>query len=158
MSIAIGLSDNQRASVAEELKRLLADTYTLYLKTQNYHWNVTGAMFSALHTLFEEQYGELAAANDEIAERIRALGHFAPGSYREFADLASIAEADSGTPPDAQTMLATLLRDHETLAATSRRVIDAADEAGDDVSADLATVRMQVHQKAAWMVRSTLGA
>lgn len=156
MSINIGLSDNQRKAVAEELNKLLADSYTLYLKTQNYHWNVVGPRFKSLHDMFEEQYTELAAANDEIAERIRALGHFAPGSYSEFAELATVKEADPGKVPSADNMIANLVRDHETLSATAKKVIEVGDDAGDDSTVDLATVRAQTHEKTAWMLRSML--
>jgi starvation-inducible DNA-binding protein len=139
---------------AGALARLLADTYTLYLKTQGFHWNVTGPRFYELHKLFEEQYGELAEANDEIAERIRALGVKAPASYGEFKPLASIAE-ETGAP-SAEEMLRQLLADHRTAARTARTVVETAEEGGDVGSADLATQRIRSHDKAAWMLEALL--
>lgn len=138
----------------EALSVLLADSYTLYLKTHNFHWNVTGPMFTTLHTLFMTQYTELALAVDEIAERIRSLGSFAPGSYSEFTKLADVQEA-SGRPT-ATEMIAQLVADQRTVAESAQRVIDAAETAGDAASADLATRRMDVHEKHAWMLRSHL--
>jgi len=142
------------SSVVEPLSRLLADSYTLYLKTHNYHWNVTGPMFNTLHTLFETQYTELALAVDEIAERIRALGEFAPGSYSAFGALASIKE-ETGRPAATQ-MIENLVADHTTLVESAKRVIAAAEKASDQASADLATRRVEIHQKNAWMLRSHL--
>jgi starvation-inducible DNA-binding protein len=139
-------------NTAEALEHLLADSYTLYLKTQNYHWNVTGPMFTTLHTLFEGQYTELAMAVDEIAERIRALGERAPGSYVEFAKLASVQESTS--TPGAMAMVEDLVGDMGRIRETATRVLDAAEASGDAVSADLATRRMDVAEKAAWMLRS----
>ena len=140
--------------VADATARLLADSYTLYLKTHNFHWNVTGPMFTTLHTLFETQYTELALAVDQIAERIRALGEFAPGSYTEFARLATVKEAKS--VPPAVEMIRQLVADYETVAATAQEVFDVADELGDQATADLATQRMQISEKNAWMLRSHL--
>ena len=146
------MSHNEQ--VVEALSRLLADSYTLYLKTHNYHWNVTGPMFTTLHTLFETEYTELALAVDEIAERIRALGAPAPGSYSEFSRLADVKEA-SGSPK-ATEMIEHLVADQATIVASARRVVEAADAAGDQASADLGTRRIDVHEKNAWMLRSHL--
>ncbi len=147
-------SDPKNDAVAQSLERLLADSYTLYLKTHNYHWNVTGPMFTTLHTLFEQEYQDLALAVDEIAERIRALGYRAPGSYTEFQQLASVKEA-SGTPK-ATEMVEDLVADQANLVRAARAVREAAGEAGDDASEDLAVQRIQVHEKNAWMLRSHL--
>jgi starvation-inducible DNA-binding protein len=143
-----------RAAIAETLGKLLADSYTLYLKTHSFHWNVVGRDFHQLHALFEEQYTELAAAVDEIAERIRALGGKAPGSYSEFARLASVRE-ETGAPP-AEEMIRQLLADHVTVARTAQQVAGTADEHDDIGTADLATQRLRVHEKAAWMLDSLL--
>lgn len=155
MKIDIGISPEQRKQIAGGLSRLLADSYTLYLKTHNYHWNVTGPMFSTLHLMFEEQYTELATAVDEIAERIRALGEPAPGSYKAFAELTSIEEEDQ--VPDADTMIRQLVLGQEAVVRTARELFPLVDEAGDEPTADLLTQRMQVHEKTAWMLRSMLG-
>jgi starvation-inducible DNA-binding protein len=136
------------------LERLLADSYTLYLKTHSYHWNVTGPMFSTLHLMFETQYTELALAVDEIAERIRALGAPAPGSYSQFMEHAKVKE-DRGVPK-AVDMIGNLVADHEAVAASGRRVVKAAQAAGDDASGDLGVRRIDLHEKAAWMLRSHL--
>lgn len=152
MKINIGIDEEQRKAIAEGLSVLLADTYTLYLKTHNYHWNVTGPMFQTLHTLFETQYNELALAVDEIAERIRALGEFAPGSYKQYAKLTSIKEADG--IPSAEEMIKDLVKGQEAIAKTARSIVPVADEASDEVSLDLLTQRMTVHEKTAWMLRS----
>lgn len=141
--------------VAERSARLLADSYTLYLKTHNYHWNVTGPMFTTLHTLFETQYAELALAVDEIAERIRALGYVAPGSYAEFGKMSTVKDAPRGVP-SAHEMIRQLVADNETVGATAQQVFDAADGAGDQATADLATRRIQQAEKNAWMLRSHL--
>ncbi|MEO7363459.1 MAG: DNA starvation/stationary phase protection protein [Gemmatimonadaceae bacterium] len=141
-------------TVVEALSVLLASSYTLYLKTHNYHWNVTGPMFSTLHTMFETQYTELALAVDEIAERIRARGAMAPGSYTEFARLSMVDEAMGH--PDARAMIATLVADQELIALSAKRVIEAADAAKDQASADLGTRRLDIHEKNAWMLRSHL--
>ena len=143
-----------RERVVDELGHLLADSYTLYLKSHNYHWNVTGPMFTTLHTLFETQYTELALAVDEIAERIRALGAPAPGSYTEFAALAKVEEARG--VPKAEEMIAVLVADQETVVAIARAVVLAAEEAGDQATADLGTRRIDLHEKNAWMLRSHL--
>ncbi len=154
MDINTGIPLDQRKKIAEGLSRVLADSYTLYLKTHNFHWNVTGPMFQTLHTMFEEEYTELAAAVDQIAERIRALGQFAPGSYKDYARLSSIEEAEG--VPEANEMVRQLVAGHEAVAASARSVFPAAEEGGDEVTADLLTQRMQVHEKTAWMLRSLL--
>ena len=154
MEIDIGIDAGDRERIAAGLSRLLADSYTTYLKTHNFHWNVTGPMFSTLHTLFETQYTELAAAVDEIAERIRALGVNAPGSYKAYAELSEIPE-ETGYP-DAREMLRQLVQAQEAVARTARNVMPLADAASDEPTADLLTQRMQVHEKNAWMLRSLL--
>jgi starvation-inducible DNA-binding protein len=150
----IGINSSDREAVASGLARLLADSYTLYLKTHNYHWNVEGPMFNTLHQMFEEHYVELAAAVDEIAERIRALGVKAPGSYSEFAKLASVEESDGGEA--AEEMIRQLMIGQENVARTAREAFPAAEKAGDEPTADLLTQRMQIHEKNAWMLRSML--
>lgn len=150
----IGINDADRRTIVEGLSRLLADSYTLYLKTHNFHWNVTGPMFNTLHLMFENQYKELAEAVDVIAERIRALGHFAPGSYRDFGRLSSIPEAEG--IPVAQDMIRQLGEAHETVIRTARELFPTVEKANDEASADLLTERMQVHEKTAWMLRSLL--
>ncbi len=150
----IGIDEAARRDIAQGLSRLLADTYTLYLKTHNYHWNVVGPMFNTLHLMFETQYNELALAVDLIAERIRALGEPAPGSYHEFSKLSSVTE-DTDTP-DAIEMIRRLVEGQETVARTARSVFPIAEQAGDQPTADLLTQRMQVHEKTAWMLRSLL--
>ncbi|HEX4951131.1 MAG TPA: Dps family protein [Blastocatellia bacterium] len=154
MQINIGIEEQDRKEIAEGLSRLLADSYTLYLKTHNYHWNVTGPMFQTLHLMFETQYNELALAVDLIAERIRALGFPAPGSYREFGSLTSIQE-DEDTP-DAQEMIRRLVAGQETVVRTARSIFPIVDKANDEPTADLLTQRMQIHEKNAWMLRSLL--
>lgn len=154
MHIDIGLSLEQREEVASHLSRLLADSYTLYLKTHNYHWNVIGPQFNTLHAMFEEQYTELATAVDEVAERIRALGISAPGSYSDFAKLTAVDEAGGGE--DAGEMLRQLVIGQETVARTAREAFPSADSANDQPTADLLTQRMQIHEKNAWMLRSML--
>ncbi len=151
-NINIGLDADQRQQVAGGLQRLLADTYTLYLKTHHHHWNVTGPRFRDLHLLFEEQYNELALAVDDIAERIRTLGFAAPGTYREFAELTSIAEHQTSLSADA--MLEDLVIAQETTVRTAREVLAPAQNFGDESSASLVADRMAVHEKAAWMLRS----
>lgn len=151
----LGIPDDQRRAIAQGLSRLLADTYTLYLKTHNFHWNVTGPQFNSLHLMFETQYTELALAVDAIAERIRALGEPAPGSYSAYAALATVKEADG--VPKADDMVAQLAADQATVVRTARAVFPAADEAHDEPTADLLTQRMQVHEKTAWMLRAQLG-
>jgi starvation-inducible DNA-binding protein len=155
MAIDIGIPEKNRKQIAAGLSRLLADSYTLYLKTHNYHWNVKGPLFNTLHTMFEQQYTELATAVDEIAERIRALGHPAPGSYKAFASLTSIEEEES--VPTAEEMIRQLVIGQETVTRTAREVFPLADEAHDEPTADLLTQRMQLHEKNAWMLRSMLG-
>lgn len=152
--IEIGIPENQRKEIAAGLSRLLADSYTLYLKTHNFHWNVTGKMFQTLHLMFEAQYNELALAVDLVAERIRALGVAAPASYREFGKLTSIKEED-GVPP-AEKMIRILVDGQEAVVRTARSIIPIAEKANDQVTLDLLTQRMQIHEKTAWMLRSLL--
>ncbi|MEM7610189.1 MAG: Dps family protein [Pseudomonadota bacterium] len=154
MKINIGIETDDREKIAAGLSRLLADSYTTYLKTHNFHWNVTGPMFATLHTLFETHYLELATAVDEIAERIRALGMPAPGSYAAFSKL-SVIEEETGTPT-AEEMIRQLVQAQEAVARTAREVMPLADAAADEPTADLLTQRMQVHEKNAWMLRSLL--
>ncbi len=153
MKIDIGIPENDRKEIAEGLSKLLADSYTLYLKTHNYHWNVTGPMFQTLHLMFEGQYTELALAVDLIAERIRALGFPAPGSYRDFSKLASIAEAAPGTTK-AEDMIRQLVEGQEAVVRTARSVFPVVERVNDEPTADLLTQRMQIHEKTAWMLRS----
>ncbi len=154
MEINVGISEKDREEIAAGLSRLLADSYSLYLKTHNYHWNVTGPQFNTLHQMFEAQYTELATAIDEIAERIRALGIRAPGSYSEYAELTSIEE---GTGREsAEEMVRQLAIGQETVVRTAREAFPAADAANDEPTADLLTQRMQLHEKNAWMLRSML--
>ena len=155
IGINIGISDKDRAAIAAGLSRLLADTYTLYLTTHNFHWNVTGPMFNTLHAMFMAQYTELWAAVDPIAERIRSLGHPAPGSYAQFGQLASIKDAPT-TPPKALEMVRILVEGHEAVARTARSIFPLADEASDEPTADLLTQRLTVHEQTAWMLRSLL--
>lgn len=152
--IDIGISEGDRKQISDGLSRVLADTYTLYLKTHNFHWNVKGPLFNTLHVMFEQQYTELATAVDEIAERIRALGFPAPGSYAQFSALTNITE-EPGVPT-AEEMLAQLARDQEIVVRTAREVFPVADDAHDEPTADLLTQRMQIHEKTAWMLRSML--
>lgn len=154
-AINIGISDQDRKKLAEGLSRLLADTYTLYLKTHYFHWNVTGPHFNSLHTMFETQYTELAVAVDDIAERIRAIGFSAPGSYKEFAKLTSIPETEG--VPDALTMVQQLVEGQEAVIRTAREFFPVTEEARDEPTADLLTQRMQIHEKTAWMLRAILG-
>ncbi|MDJ0701412.1 MAG: Dps family protein [Woeseiaceae bacterium] len=155
MELNLGINEQDREKIAAGLSRLLADSYTLYLKTHNFHWNVKGPLFNTLHLMFEEHYTELATAVDEIAERIRALGVRAPGSYREFAELTSIAEAEGDE--SAEEMIRQLVTGQETVVRTAREIFPAADAANDEPTADLLTQRMQIHEKNAWMLRSMLG-
>lgn len=148
------MSNPSNAAVVEGLKVLLATSYSLYLKTHNYHWNVTGPMFTTLHTMFETQYTELALAVDEIAERIRSLGAFAPGSYTAFAQLSTVTEENGR--PKAEEMIRILTDDQIKVAEAARRVVEAAEAAGDQASADLGTRRLDIHEKHAWMLRSHL--
>ncbi|MDQ8020774.1 MAG: Dps family protein [Moraxellaceae bacterium] len=154
MKIDIGISDQDRNEIAQGLSRLLADTYTLYLKTHNYHWNVTGPMFNTLHLMFETQYTELALAVDLVAERIRALGHVAPGTYGAYAKLSSIKENEG--IPKATDMIRELVEGQEAVVRTARSVFPAAERASDEATADLLTQRIQLHEKTAWMLRSLL--
>lgn len=149
-----GLTTKDRKEIAYKISLLLADTYTLYLKTHNFHWNVTGPMFNTLHQMFEEQYTELALAVDEIAERIRALGEPAPGSYAQFAALSSIEEADG--VPTARQMIKQLADDQDAVVRIARETVEITSAAGDEVSTDLLIQRMQVHEKTAWMLRAML--
>ena len=150
----IGISEKDRKKIAGGLSHLLADTYTLYLKTHYFHWNVTGPMFSTLHLMFETQYTELALAVDLVAERIRALDVYAPGTYRDFAKLTSIKESES--VPKAQDMIRELVAGHEAVVRTARSVFPVVEKAADEASADLLTQRLQLHEKTAWMLRSLL--
>lgn len=154
-NINIGLTDKQRLTIVKSLSKLLADTYTLYLKTQNYHWNVTGPQFSALHLMFEGQYNELALAIDTIAERIRALGEKAPAGYKEFSTLTVIKDGNGDL--SAEKMVVDLVQDNETVVRRAREAFPSVDEVNDEVTADLLTTRMEYHEKTAWMLRSTLG-
>lgn len=154
LPIDIGISDSDRAAVVAELSKTLADTYTLYLMTHNFHWNVTGPMFSTLHELFMTQYTETWQALDQIAERIRALGHYAPGTYVEYAKLSSIKEPDH--VPDAQEMIRMLVAGNESVAKTARKAFAIADSVNDQPTADLLTQRLDIHEKNAWMLRSLL--
>nr|WP_277877980.1 Dps family protein [Leptolyngbya sp. FACHB-261] len=154
MPINIGIDEQDRQQIAEGLSKLLADTYTLYLKTHNFHWNVTGPMFQTLHLMFEQQYNELALAVDLIAERIRALGFPAPGTYKEFAQLSSIKEEEG--VPTAEEMIRLLVEGQEAVVRTARSIFPVVDKANDEPTADLLTQRMQVHEKTAWMLRSLL--
>ena len=150
----IGIEETQRRKIADGLGALLADTYTLYLKSHNFHWNVTGPMFETLHLMFERHYQELWAAVDVIAERIRALGFPSPGTYGEFARLSSVKE-DPGVP-NAQDMIRSLVAGHETVTRTARKLVPSAEQANDQATLDLLTQRMQHHEKTAWMLRSLL--
>ena len=154
MNVNIGLDAEARKASADALSKLLADSYTLYLKTHNFHWNVTGPNFASLHVLFETHYTELADAVDEIAERIRALGCPAPGSYKQFAALTCIKEETD--VPSAEKMIAQLVADHEAVSRTAHKTLKTAQETDDEVTIGLATDRMTVHEKAAWMLRSML--
>ena len=155
MKIDIGISETNRQAITEGLSRLLADTYTLYMTTHNFHWNVSGPMFNSLHGMFMLQYTELWNAVDPIAERIRSLGHPAPGSYSEFSKLSSLPDAPS-VPPKAMEMVRVLALGHEAVARTARGLYDLVGEAHDEPSADLLTQRIGVHEQAAWMLRSML--
>ncbi|MBC7387164.1 MAG: DNA starvation/stationary phase protection protein [Cryobacterium sp.] len=154
LPIDIGISKEHREAIAEGLSHLLADSYTLYLKTHNFHWNVTGPMFQTLHLMFEGQYTELATAVDLVAERIRSLGHYAPGSYSEYARLSSIKEAEG--VPNAKEMIRQMVQGHEAVAKTARKIFAAAEKAQDEATADLLTQRIQLHEKTSWMLRSLL--
>jgi starvation-inducible DNA-binding protein len=154
-TIDIGISAKDRAVIANGLSHLLVDTYTLYLTTHNFHWNVTGPMFNTLHVMFMGQYTELWNAVDPVAERIRSLGHPAPGSYAQFARLSSLPDAPE-PPPKALEMVRVLVAGHEAVARTARKLFPLADKAGDEPTADLLTQRLTVHEQTAWMLRSLL--
>lgn len=152
--VNIGISTEDRAAIAGELSKVLADSYTLYLMTHNFHWNVTGPLFNTLHNMFMDQYSEEWTALDDIAERIRALGHHAPGTYREYSQLSSISEPDS--VPEALEMVRLLVKGNEAVAKTARTAFAKADGGSDAPTADLLTRRLDVHEKNAWMLRSLL--
>ncbi|MCT7986016.1 DNA starvation/stationary phase protection protein [Laspinema sp. A4] len=154
ISVNIGIDESTREQIAQGLSRVLADSYTLYLKTHNFHWNVTGPLFSTLHLMFEEQYQELALAVDEIAERIRALGFPAPATYGKFSSLTSIEENEG--IPEAEDMIRLLVQGQETVVRTSREMLALLEKANDQPTLDLLTKRMQIHEKNAWMLRSML--
>jgi starvation-inducible DNA-binding protein len=154
VKIDIGISEAQRRKIAEGLSHLLADTYTLYLKTHGFHWNVTGPMFNTLHLMFEQQYNELWTAVDLIAERIRSLGVYAPGSYQQIGKLSSIKE--EAKVPNAKEMLKQLVAGHEAVVRTAREVFPVAEKGNDESTCDLLTQRLQLHEKTAWMLRSML--
>jgi len=154
-AINIGISEADRGAIAQGLSRLLADTYTLYLTTHNFHWNVTGPMFNTLHAMFMQQYTDLWNAVDPVAERIRALGHYAPGSYADFGKLASVPDAPA-QPPKAMEMVRILVKGHEAVARTARELVPTVDKAGDEPTMDLLTQRLDFHEKTAWMLRSLL--
>lgn len=154
-TIDTGLTKTERADVAQELTKVLADSFAVYLKTHGYHWNVRGPEFFSFHNLLEQQYRDIWAALDDLAERIRALGVLAPQSFSGFGNLTSIKDGDP--EKEATAMLKDLMQDHETLIATTRKALEVADEAGDEASADLMTQRLAAHEKFAWMLRSTLG-
>ena len=157
MKIDIGITEQDRSDIVQGLSHLLADTYTLYLTTHNFHWNVTGPMFNSLHNMFMLQYTELWNAVDPVAERIRSLGHAAPGSYAQFGQLTSLPDAPA-TPPKALEMIAILARGHEAVARTARSLYPAVEKAHDEPTADLLTQRIGVHEQAAWMLRAMLEA
>jgi starvation-inducible DNA-binding protein len=152
--VQMGIDSLDKKAIAQGLCRVLADTYTLYLKTHKFHWNVTGPMFGSLHLMFEQQYTELATAVDELAERIRTLGTYAPGSYREFQSLTTIPEEEYH--PSAEEMVRLLAEGHERVSATIREMFEIPDEFGDEPTLDLLTGRMVVHEKAAWMLRAII--
>ena len=149
-----GISSRDRGAIAQGLSRLLADTYLLYLKTHNFHWNVEGPMFQTLHVMFMDQYTEQWNAIDPIAERIRALGHYAPGTYKQYVKLATVKETDG--VPKAEKMVAELIAGQEAVARTARSVLPVADAANDQPTLDLLTQRLDIHEKNAWMLRSLL--
>ncbi len=155
-NLGIGISEKNREAIAQGLSHLLADTYTLYLTTHNFHWNVTGPMFNTLHQMFMAQYNELWTAVDPIAERIRALGYSAPGSYAAFAQLTRLGDVPL-QPPRAEDMIRILVKGNETVAATARELLPLVEKAGDQPTTDLLSARMDIHEKSAWMLRSMLG-
>jgi len=154
MRINTGLEDNARKSIAEGLKGVLADSYALYLKTQNYHWNVTGPLFKSVHDLTEQQYTALTTVIDDVAERIRALGHKAPGGYKTLFETTRIKDGDENQP--AEKMVADLVEGHEQVIARAREVLRAAEEAGDEATVDMMVARLEDHEKQAWMLRSLI--
>lgn len=154
MKMDIGITEASRKAICKQLDHLLADTYSLYLKTHNFHWNVTGSMFQTLHLMFEKQYNEMWISVDEIAERIRALGYFAPGTYREFGKLSSIPETEG--IPTADKMIHELVDGHEAVCRTARAIFPLVQEAHDEGTNELLTTRLQYHEKTAWMLRSLL--
>jgi starvation-inducible DNA-binding protein len=156
MSLNTGIEEGKRESIAKGLSTLLAETYTLYLKTHKYHWNVTGPMFQTLHTMFETQYNELALAVDEIAERIRVLGVKAPGSYTEFSALSRVKD-DPALGADANSMVAQLLKDHEQVTQTAKEILPVLEGANDEGTNSLLGARIEFHEKTAWMLKSSLG-
>jgi starvation-inducible DNA-binding protein len=153
MDVNTGLAESDRKEIAQQLSALLADTYTLYVKTHGYHWNVSGPMFRSLHLMFEDQYTELQEAVDVIAERILSLGHPAPGSYGEFAGLATVKDEEG--VPEAMEMVRRLVEAHEATIRTARALVETAESAGDVATADLGTQRIDIHEKTAWMLRAT---
>jgi starvation-inducible DNA-binding protein len=152
--IQIGINDRDRKQITDGVSALLADSYMLYIKTHNFHWNVEGPMFNTLHVMFMDQYTELWNALDTLAERIRALGEYAPGSYKQFAALTSIEESDK--VPKAEKMIAELIRGHEIVIQTARKLLPVCDECHDDVTAGILTDRLEIHEKTSWMLRSLL--
>ena len=156
MSLKIGIEENKRVEIAKNLSKLLAETYTLYLKTHKYHWNVTGPQFQTLHTMFEEHYTALALAVDEIAERIRVMGVKAPGSYKEFSELSEVTE-DTTSDTNAQSMIENLLADHEQVVRTSKGILNVLDGANDEGTSSLLGARIEYHEKTAWMLKSLIG-
>jgi starvation-inducible DNA-binding protein len=155
LKMDIGISEKDRAAIAQGLSRLLADTYTLYLTTHNFHWNVTGPMFNSLHAMFMQQYTELWNAVDPIAERIRSLGHVAPGSYTQYGKLSSLPDAPEA-PPKAMEMVRILAQGHEAVARTARSLFPLVEKASDEPTADVLVQRLAVHEQTAWMLRSLL--
>lgn len=153
--VNIGVKQEKRAAVAKELSKFLASTYTLYMKTLYYHWNVTGKQFHSLHELFEGQYEDLHTAGDELAERIRALGHYTPGTFKSYLEMSEVTE-DDALPESAEAMVRNLLTDNETCSVAARNVLKIAEDAEDEVTVDMMVGRMSVHDEAAWMLRATL--
>lgn len=156
MSLNIGIEEGKRVEISKSLSKLLAETYTLYLKTHKYHWNVTGPMFQTLHTMFETQYTTLALAVDEIAERIRVMGVKAPGSYSEFAEVSSVKE-DTSADTNSNDMINNLLKDHEQVVRTAKEILPQLEGANDEGTNSLLGARIEFHEKTAWMLRSLIG-
>ena len=155
MSLNTGIAEDKKVEIAKNLSRLLAETYTLYLKTHKYHWNVTGPMFQTLHTMFETQYTELALAVDQIAERIRVMGVKSPGSYQEFVELSSVKD-DPSTDISSKAMLSNLLKDHEQVVRTSKEILPVLSGANDEGTTSLLGARIEYHEKTAWMIKSSI--